>query len=372
MFPAVAVCGGLVKTLDARNTASSSVGGAIKRGSGLVVFLNNILKGIIVRKIIVSFLAVLLSVVISGCEDETKGSEPEKNSVDTSTGVFKDNEVEGLYYITNSKSGITDGFGNFKYKAGEVVGFYIGDIFLGEAIGDDIITPLDLVDGAVNVSNSTVTNITRFLITIDDDNDLSNGIQITENLRELCKNKSVDFDRSILDFENDGAIQVLISTLTSATSAGARSLVPTAFAQQHLQNTINSIVSNGGAGSVQLSGEDVSLIGSEFVSFMTVARFEELAGIISAVDARPALEIEDDGLILSVVIVDSSILDFQYSVVLKSIKNGITREYVCTDGLCDESVIFDPANRTVNLINTIVVNDETGSMLILNGSLTWE
>ena len=324
------------------------------------------------RKIIVSFLVVLLSVVISGCGGGTESSESEKNGVDTSSGVFKDNEVEGLYYVTNSKSGITDGFGNFKYKAGEIVGFYIGDIFLGEAIGDDIITPIDLVDGAVNVSNFTVTNITRFLITIDDDNDLSNGIQITENLRELCKNKSVDFDRSIIDFENDGAIQVLISTLTSATSAGARPLVPAAFAQQHLQNTINSIVSSGGAGSVQLSGEDVNLIGSEFVSFMTMARLEGLVGIISAADVRPALEIEGDELVLSVVIVDGSILDFQYSVILKSVKNGITREYVCTDGLCGESVIFDPANRMVNFINTTVVNDETGSMLTLNGSLTWE
>jgi len=76
--------------------------------------------------------------------------------------------------------------------------------------------------GAQDITDTTVTNVVRFLMTLDDDNDPSNGIEITKAVADLTTGESVDFRLSSTGFSNAGDVQVLLSTLTAAT--GARSL----------------------------------------------------------------------------------------------------------------------------------------------------
>ena len=95
-----------------------------------------------------------------------------------SIGILIDSVVEGVKYETTSgQQGFTNSKGEFKYSTGDVVKFTVGGIQLGEVTGGEIITPLDLA-----VSNSTanqkVINLTRFLQTIDDDENPENGIYI--------------------------------------------------------------------------------------------------------------------------------------------------------------------------------------------------
>jgi VCBS repeat-containing protein len=93
-------------------------------------------------------------------------------------------------------------------------------------------TPVDLVPGAVDETNDTVTNIARFLQTLDVDADLSNGIQIPEGAAEAAAGLSVNFAQTPEAFENDPNVQAVLAALTT------NPLVSAADAQSELQNTI--------------------------------------------------------------------------------------------------------------------------------------
>lgn len=191
----------------------------------------------LIRLALTATAAALLIACGGGGGGGTAGDEGDSAAV-VSTGVFLDSAVEGLRFSTASQEGTTDADGVFRYVPGEMVKFFVGDILLGETEGAGVITPIDLVPGAANELHPFVTNIARFLQTLDDDADLSNGIQITPVAAALAAGKSANFEQSVLNFANDGAIQILVSELTSATSAGARALVSAADAQSHLNASL--------------------------------------------------------------------------------------------------------------------------------------
>ena len=69
--------------------------------------------------------------------------------------------------------------GRFTFVPGETVTFSIGGIIIGATKVKPVITPVDLVTGALDENDPAVTNITRFLITLDEDNNPDNGITIS-------------------------------------------------------------------------------------------------------------------------------------------------------------------------------------------------
>lgn len=139
--------------------------------------------------------------------------------------------------------GITDTAGTFQYKSGAQVQFYVGDILVGNgATGDSVLTPLDLVPSAKDYTDPTVTNIIRFLMALDNDDDPSNGIEITKGVSDLALGETVDFAQSTTDFKDSGDVQVLVTTLTSARDAGARSVVSVSAAQAHIQNSTKDLL----------------------------------------------------------------------------------------------------------------------------------
>ena len=108
--------------------------------------------------------------------------------------------VEGLRYQTASQSGSTGSRGEFRYYPGETVTFSVGSLILAQDIpAKDWITPIDFepdevakIDAGEQVDGLTthaflesaaagekrIINKMRFLLTIDDDRDPENGIQI--------------------------------------------------------------------------------------------------------------------------------------------------------------------------------------------------
>jgi len=93
-----------------------------------------------------SILAILLLfclATITACADDS-------SNPDALTGVFLDSPVGGLNYQTATMSGITDENGTFMYHEGEIVTFLIGDVMLGSAPGNNIMTPVDLVPEAID------------------------------------------------------------------------------------------------------------------------------------------------------------------------------------------------------------------------------
>lgn len=220
----------------------------------------------------------------------------------TSQGQFQDSAVEGLSYAAGGLTGETDAQGTFFFPLGASVQFSIGGIKLPVATAKTVMTPVDLVPGARDEIDLTVTNIARLLQTLDDDGDPSNGITITEAVRNGAAGRSIDF--GVTDFENDGNVQIVVSELTALTPAGPRILVSSQDAQDHLRVTLLGILSGTYSGTY--TGDDVgtftalvdaagvitgsgvsTLIGGDFTFNGTVtssgeATFAPVAGTISS------------------------------------------------------------------------------------------
>jgi len=177
----------------------------------------------------------MATLVLAGCGGGGGGG-----GTTTSEGQFIDAAVEAIGYTSGGQTGFTDANGKFTYENGQSVTFSIGDIVIGSANGKAIVTPVDLVNGAVDETNAVVTNIVQFLLTIDDDNNLSNGIQVTQAIRDAAAGKSIDF--TITGFDTDSNVSSVVGILTSASTIGNRVLVNAATAQNHLSDSLFSLL----------------------------------------------------------------------------------------------------------------------------------
>ncbi len=182
---------------------------------------------------------------LQGCGGDSDGGDspvittPDVQSIDDAkSGIFVDSPVSGLGYITGDQAGITDLLGGYTYEEGNSIRFFIGDVVLGEAHVGPMLTPINLVPNAVDEMDPTVTNIARFLQTLDDDADPANGITISEVVRSNSLGKSIDFNQSIAEFESDGDVQITVADLTSMTQAGARLLIPAEEAQENMRSAV--------------------------------------------------------------------------------------------------------------------------------------
>ncbi|CAB1080689.1 hypothetical protein D1AOALGA4SA_8368 [Olavius algarvensis Delta 1 endosymbiont] len=157
------------------------------------------------------------------------------------SGTFVDSPVKGLAYETASQSGLTDEKGTFKYIAGETVAFYIGDIALGESAAKETITPIDLVAGAVDETDPTVTNICRFLLSLDHDGNPDNGINLSPQTRQEAEFRNIDLRMSVADFENDPDVQSFLDVLNALNAFADdndQPLYPAEQARSHLRVTL--------------------------------------------------------------------------------------------------------------------------------------
>jgi hypothetical protein len=193
------------------------------------------------------FLCVSIAVsahFFAGCS-RGGGSYVAHTPVDAQTGTFIDSPVEGMQYRTPSWSGYTESNGGFYYQEGEKITFYIGGIYFGEVTATSIVTPLTLEGLDILTSeDTTVINMSRILLTLDEDRNPGNGITIT---RQLCNDLAavnLDLTNPNLVLENDPEVNKMLGIMTGSDVAAeeqANLLVSSADAQVHLENTINSI-----------------------------------------------------------------------------------------------------------------------------------
>lgn len=209
-----------------------------------------------------AMLMLMLSAFGCSAEHEDYVSERE--------GRFIDSAVQGLSYISGSHAGVTDENGTFFYEKGENVTFKLGNIVLGSATtvlqlnistqeaAPEILTltPRDLVPAAESDRDPQVTNILRFLQTLDDDANPDNGILLSESVRGKAEKYSteVDFSLSMDDFE--AKTEPVIADLLG----NDRELVSTVRAQNHfirtkLQEILDKAVSEHDVPGVALVAE---------------------------------------------------------------------------------------------------------------------
>jgi Cysteine-rich secretory protein family/Putative metal-binding motif len=196
------------------------------------------------RQYVLGLLTMLcsLSLIVIGCGGGG-GGDAGAGGPALANGVFMDSPVEGMDYATGSEFGLTGLGGGFNYREGEIITFSIGDVILGQAAGKDMLTPIDLVPGAADETDSTVTNMCRLLQSLDQDGNVQNGIQITAQIRAEVDGRAIDFNLSISQFEKDPAIVGLFETLNTLnlfTADTPRQLIPASVAQNHLRETLNS------------------------------------------------------------------------------------------------------------------------------------
>ena len=184
------------------------------------------------------------------------GSSPSGSNVQK--GVFIDSAVEGITFKTATQSGTTESTGVFNYLPGEIVSFYIGDILIGSAQGQAQLTPLEFVPGAVDETDPQVTNILRFVQSLDSDNNPDNGITISSMVATQAVGQSLDFSLATAAFET--VAEALISVLTSG---AVTTLVDASTAQVHF---VGSLDGGPTVGSLALSGTDTGLFGTTFTA----------------------------------------------------------------------------------------------------------
>ena len=98
------------------------------------------------------------------------------------TGYFVDSAVAGVDFVSGGQTGTTDSAGTFTYEEGKQLSLSVGGVSLGTAKPDENVTPVDLVSGGTSESDAVV-NLARFLQTLDDDGDPTNGISIGETVK---------------------------------------------------------------------------------------------------------------------------------------------------------------------------------------------
>ena len=116
------------------------------------------------------------------------------------TGVMA-GPIAGLKYQTPSGIGLTNERGEFRYLAGERVAFLVGNSPIGYAVGVPRLTLAHIVtrvDGQIHkLMDAGLTNVARFLCSLDRDGNLDNGIQIApEDIRDYYEKKFLPAWRS--------------------------------------------------------------------------------------------------------------------------------------------------------------------------------
>jgi len=188
------------------------------------------------RTIFLSKILMLAFVLtLAACGGGGGGGDPVGSS--NNTGYFVDSAVSGLSYVTSSGiTGVTDATGAFEYATGDTVTFSIGDVVIGEATGASLLTPVSLVPGATDETDTTVTNIARFLQSLDDDGDPNNGIMIDADVAIAAAGQSLDFSSANFDTDAGILVEALRDAAYGAGDTGT--LVDAATAQAHLLGSL--------------------------------------------------------------------------------------------------------------------------------------
>ena len=210
------------------------------------------------------------SFALSGC-DQLSGGNVASQVTSTTTATsqptkvdayFIDSPVENLAYSSKSYSGYTNSQGGLQCQQQEEVAFSIGSLSLGTAICQRIITPQTLAAKKVTTtepvtttspsgvvtqtgtkqvvtmqpvssSDPSVVNRVRLLLSLDKDNDASNGIQLPDATAQAA------ISQKTLDFTDEANFTNVASDVVNRLVG--RSLVDSATASAHFAQTLQSL-----------------------------------------------------------------------------------------------------------------------------------
>jgi|GEM_PF-6988446 len=158
-------------------------------------------------------------------------------------GRFIDAAVENLRFSSEAGSGFTDEAGTFIYRGSNQVEFTIGNLSLGSTIGDNIVSPINLVVGG-SLQSEAVINRAILLQSLDADDELDNGIQIPAAAHTVDTN-NVLLQQSTAQFTTDPNTLIFVR---NAKNDQAATLVSATSAQDNLAAALNEVAQNSDSG----------------------------------------------------------------------------------------------------------------------------
>jgi len=182
-------------------------------------------------------------VIITATLDNISSSTNLTGSSSVKQGIFIDSAVAGVNYVSGALTGTTTSAGVFNYENGKTVKFTVGGAVIGNGIGQPIMTPVNLVPNGSS-SHQAVINIARFLQTLDEDGDPTNGINITPAVvAAIPETEPIDFNVSTEVFGRNPVVQAIVTAVfqVTAETGGRQTLVSVAQAQSHLEQSLADI-----------------------------------------------------------------------------------------------------------------------------------
>ncbi|HEY0938275.1 MAG TPA: CocE/NonD family hydrolase [Trebonia sp.] len=161
-----------------------------------------------------------------------------------------------MRFETPSCAGVTDQDGAFQYRDGEVVTFSVGAVLVGAARGAERLTVADIVaraDGQLaKLADPGLTNIARFLQTLDTGGNPDNGVTLAPEIHELVGDRAIDFRYRLMSlpggpadpvqaFTDDPVVAGLLDDLNRAgvfTGAAPRTLRSPAAARNEVRRNM--------------------------------------------------------------------------------------------------------------------------------------
>ncbi|MCP4881343.1 MAG: hypothetical protein GY905_12415, partial [Gammaproteobacteria bacterium] len=116
----------------------------------------------------------------------------------TNASVLIDGVVEGVEYLTTSgMSGLTNQEGLFNYQDGDDITFKVGGVVLGTATAEDVTSGRTFLQDIADVERSNLAddylqNMAVFLQSLDQNHDASDGIVISEAVRDALGDMELD------------------------------------------------------------------------------------------------------------------------------------------------------------------------------------
>lgn len=184
----------------------------------------------------ISVVAATLLSVACGSSDKASNNEP----VSAIPGVFFDGTVEGLDYVANGAAKLsTNASGGFACYPGQPIVFSIGGITLGSAQCNAVITPLNLA-ASDNVKDDKVVNRLLALQLLDTDNDPSNGIQISNEVKTTLAGQTLDFSVNAASF--NAAMTAVLAKLPANYKSRSVDSDRRILVREHFEDTLTSKV----------------------------------------------------------------------------------------------------------------------------------
>tara|TARA_R110001592_G_scaffold336019_2_gene621156 strand:- start:5210 stop:6709 length:1500 start_codon:yes stop_codon:yes gene_type:complete len=159
--------------------------------------------------------SIIITTSLAGCgggSDSSSAPAPE-----IKTGIFTDSPVKGLFYETETQSGLTNTAGEFNYVEGETITFKLGNSVLGVSTAQETITPFTITGVKALIKQKEITNaflsqtpnsfekainIATLLQGLDQDGNQANGIDLG-NAHTMLSDLSIPLLVKASGFENN-------------------------------------------------------------------------------------------------------------------------------------------------------------------------